>query len=145
MLKFLDFLSDGLPVGWRENQELKILYLTNVRVTSSVHILTAYARDSGPETLEDQTKEAIVSGYLVLQEDSSSAEVNVSIGRGEQDDTQSYPIVSESSSSYSGVFYPEYSPDFQPITRQARFVNPAVWTFTSSAGPMVDGWGTWGL
>lgn len=145
VLKFIDFMSDGLPVGWREHRTLEVVYLANVRVVSSVHVLTAYDRDSGPETLTDRTTEAIVSGYMVVEADSSTAEASLTIGPGDQDPTQSYAFVSESSSAYSGAFYPEYPPDFQPITREPRYVNPAMWTFTTSASPMVDGWGTWGL
>ncbi len=144
-LKLLNFLSDGLPVGWRETQTLTISYLTNARVTKSVHVLTAYDRDSGPDTLIDETEEATMSGYLVIHQASATGEVSVSIGPGEQDDTLSYPIISESSTRYSGVFYPDYAPDFQPLTGEARFVNPDRWTFTTSSAPMVDGWGTWGL
>jgi hypothetical protein len=145
ILKFADFMSDGLPVGWRENDELKIIYVTDARVVSSVHVLTAYDRDSGPETLIDRTTEANVSGFLVLKQESSTAEVSVSIGPGIQDPTQSFAVISESSFAYSGVFYPDNPPSFEPISKEPRFVNPPVWTFTKSASPMVDGWGTWGI
>jgi hypothetical protein len=145
LLKFADFMSDGLPVGWREKQELRIIYLKDARVVNSVHVLGAYDRESGPETLTDLTTEATVSGYLVVRQESSTAEVSVQIGPDIQDPTQSYPIISESSSVYSGVFYPDSPPNFQPVTREPRFVNPPEWTFTTSASPMVDDWGTWGL
>lgn len=145
LLKFIDFWSDGLPVGWRETKGLTILYLSNARAVSNAHVLEAYDRDSGPEPLPGMTTEATVSGYLVLYQDSSTAEVSVQIGPGIQDPTESFPIISESSSSYSGVFYPDRPPDFQPITDQPRFVRPPAWTFTTSASPMVDGWGTYGI
>ena len=141
--KFADFMSDGLPVGWREQEGMRIIYFRDARVISSVHVLTAYDRDSGPETLVDQTTEATVSGYLVVRQESGVAEVSVQIGPGIQDPTQSFPIISQSASAYSGVFYPDTPPDFQPITHEPRFVNPPTWTFTKSASPMVDGWGTW--
>jgi hypothetical protein len=143
--KFIDFWSDGTSVGWREHTELTILYLTDARAVNNVHVLDAYDRDTGPEAMPGLTTEATVSGYLVLRQKSSTAEVSVQIGPGIQDPTQSYPIISESSSEYSGVFYPDSPPDFQPITRQPRFVRPAAWTFTTSASPMVDGWGTYGI
>jgi hypothetical protein len=145
MEKFADFMSDGLPIAWRETEGLTIIYLNDALVTRSVHVLSAYDRDSGPETLTDQTTEATVSGYLVLTEESSLAQVSVQIGPGEQDPTQSFPIISESSSGYSGVFYPDDPPELQPVSREPRFVNPPSWTFTTSASPMVDGWGTWGV
>ncbi len=142
--KVADFMSDGLPVGWREQEGMRIIYFTDARVISSVHVLSAYDRDVGPETLPDRTTEATVSGYLVIKQESSVVEASVQIGPGIQDPTQSFPIISESSASYSGVFYPDTPPDFQPITHEPRFVNPPTWTFTTSASPMVDGWGTWG-
>ncbi len=144
-LKIIDFFSDGLPIGWREHESLTIIYLSAARVTTSVHVLTAYDRDEGPETLLDRTTEAIVSGYMIVDDGSSRAEVTVPIGPGMQDVTQSFPIISESSSSYTGMFFPDHPPDFRPITHEPRFVNPAEWTFTTSSAPMVDGWGTWRL
>lgn len=141
--KFADFMSDGLPVGWRENEQLRIIYLKDARAISSVHVLGAYDRDAGPETLTEQTTEATVSGYLVIRQESGTAQVNIQIGPGEQDPTASFSIISESTSGYSGVFYPDNPPDFEPASREPRFENPAEWTFTTSASPMVDGWGTW--
>jgi hypothetical protein len=141
--KFVDFWSDGMPIGWRENTALTILYLSNARVVNTVHVLEAYDRDTGPAAVPGQTTEATVSGYLVLRQATSTAEVNVQIGPGEQDPTQSFPIISETSSNYSGEFFPDSPPDFEPITGQPRFVQPAAWTFTTSASPMVDGWGTY--
>jgi hypothetical protein len=145
LMKILDFFSDGSPVGWREHHTMTIYYLTNARITSSVHVLTAYDRDEGPETLLDRTTEANVSGYMIIAAESGRAEVNVGIGPGVQDDTQSFPLLSQSSSSYSGVFYPDEPPEFQPISHEARFVNPDRWTFTKSSAPMADRWGTWEL
>ena len=144
-LKFADFMSDGLPIGWREQKELRIIYFRDARVTSSVHVLDAYDRDSGPTTVDDQTTEATVSGYLVVRQDSTVAEVSVQIGPGIQDPTQSFPIISDRSTEYAGVFYPDNPPDFQPIPHEPRFVRPTSWTFTTSAAPMADGWGTWGI
>jgi hypothetical protein len=142
LLKVVDFFSEGLPIGWREHQTLTIYHLANARVTSSVHVLTAHDRDEGPETLLDLTTEATVSGYMIIASRSTKGEVSVRIGAG--DDTQSYPIVSQSTSSYEGMFYPDALPDFQPISHEARYVSPDRWTFTKSASPMMDGWGTWG-
>lgn len=142
LLKVVDFFSDGLPIGWREEQTLTIYHLTNARITSSVHVLTAFERDAGPETLLDLTTEATVSGYMVIASRSTKGEVSVRIGTG--DDTQSHPIVSESITSYEGKFYPDALPDFQPMSQEARYVSPDDWTFTTSASPMTDGWGTWG-
>ncbi len=144
LLKVLDFISDGLPIGWRENKTLTITYLSNVRVTSSVHVLSAYDRDEGPETLFDQTQEAIMSGYMIALVDTATAEVSASIGPDTQDPTQNAELISETSSSYTGMFYPDLPPAFQPITHEARFVGEPEWTFTKSNGPMVEGWGTWG-
>jgi hypothetical protein len=144
LLKALDFLSDGLAIGWREHKTLTVSYLTNVRVTSSVHVLSAYDRDEGPETLVDQTQEAIMSGYMIVMSDTGTAEVSVSIGPDTQDPTQSAELISETSTSYTGMFYPDSPPDFQPITHEPRFVGTPEWTFTKSSAPMVEGWGTWG-
>jgi hypothetical protein len=145
LLKVIDFFSDGLPVGWREHHTMRIYYLPNARVTTSVHTLTAYDRDEGPETMLDRTTEAIVSGYMIVEEESSTAEVNVGIGPGTQDDTQAFSIATQSIKTYSGMFYPDYPPDFQPAAHEPRFEHPDEWTFTTSSAPMVDGWGTWKL
>lgn len=145
MLKFIDIASDGLPIGWRETRGMTIFYLKDARAVSTVHVLTAYDRKAGPDTLSELTTEATVSGYLVVKQDSSTAEVNVQIGSGPQDPTETFPIISQSSSAYNGVFYPDTPADFEPITHEPRFVAPTTWTFTTSASPMVDGWGTWGL
>lgn len=142
MLKVVEFFSDGLPIGWREKQTLAIYRLTDARITSSVHALTAFDRDQGPETRLDLTTEATVSGYMIIARRSTKGEVNVRIGTG--DDTQSQTIVSQSNTSYEGTFYPDELPDFQPMSQQARYVSPNDWTFTKSASPMMDEWGTWG-
>ncbi len=144
-LKFIDIASDGLPVGWRETKGMTVFYLRDARAISTVHVLSAYDRDLGPDTLSELTTEATVSGYLVVKQDSSTAEVNVQIGPDSQDMTQTFPIISQSSSAYNGVFYPDTPADFEPITHEPRFVGAPTWTFTTSASPMVDGWGTWGL
>ena len=145
VLKVIDVASDGLPIGWHEHKSLSIVYLSDARVTSSVHVLSAYDRDDGPETMLDRTTEATVSGYMIIANDSGRADINVPIGPGMQDVTQSFPIISDSTSSYTGMFFPDRPPDFQPITHEPRFVNPPEWTFTTSSAPMVDGWGTWKL
>ena len=144
LLKVVDFFSDGLPVGWHESQTLSIYYLAEVRVTSAVHQLTAYDRDDGPETLLDHTTQATVSGYLIIRSDESVAEVSMKIGvEADKDSTKAVPLVSQASSSYSGMFFPDEEPDLQPVTPGPRFESPEVWTFTTSASPMVDNWGVW--
>ena len=145
LAKVLDFLSDGSPIGWREHESLTIYYLSSARVTSAVHVLSAYDRDQGPETLLDRTTEATVSGYMVIREESGRAELNVGIGPGAQDPTQSFVVVSASSSGFSGMFFPDEPPDFEPIPPGDRYVSTDKWTFTRSASTMVDGLGTWRL
>lgn len=145
LLEFVDFMSDGLPVGWREHKTVAIYYLANARITSAVHVLTAYDRHDGPETLLDLTTEATVSGYMIIHSDDSVAEVSVGIGPGEQDPTQSITIASQSSSTYSGMFFPDTAPDFRAVDQKPRFENPDLWTLTKSSAPMVDHWGTWKL
>jgi hypothetical protein len=141
--KVIDFFSDASPIGWHETDKLLVFRIENVRTVKSVHTLTAYDRDDGPETLTDQTTEAIVSGYMVILQRDTEAEATVDIGYG--DPTASHTIASQSTSAYSGAFYPDPGtvPDFQPITKEDRFVSPDLWTFTTSASPMADGWGTW--
>jgi hypothetical protein len=145
LAKVLDFFSDGSPIGWREHEQLTIYYLPDARVTSAVHVLTAYDRHQGPETLLDRTTEATVSGYMVIREESSRAELNVGIGPGDQDPTQSFVAIAASSSGFSGMFFPDEPPDFEPVPAGDRYVSTDKWTFTRSASPMVDGWGTWRL
>lgn len=145
-LKTLDFLSDGLPIGWRETQTLSIYYLADARVTSAVHVLTAYDRDDGPETMLDMTTQATVSGYLVIRSDESVGELSRAIGPEEDDDnTKAVALASQASSSYSGMFFPDQMPVLQPIPAGPRVESPDMWTFTTSASPMVDEWGTWKL
>lgn len=143
-LKALDFLSDGLPIGWRETQTLSIYYLADARVTSAVHVLTAYDRDDGPETMLDMTTQATVSGYMIIRSDESIGEVSQKVGKDE-DATKAVVLASQASSSYSGVFFPDQMPDLQPIPTGPRVESPDMWTFTKSASPMVDEWGTWKL
>jgi hypothetical protein len=141
--KVLDFFSDGLPVGWRETDELFIYRIDDVRVIKGFHTLTAYDRDEGPDTMTELTQEAIGSGYMAIAQRDTVGEVTRDIGYG--DPTAHHAIASQSTSAYSGAFYPDPGTelDFQPITHEDRFVSPALWTFTTSASPMVDGWGTW--
>jgi hypothetical protein len=143
--KLVDFFSDGLPVGMHKHKTLTIYYLANAQVISNVHRLTAYDRDEGPETDRDRQTEATVSGYLVVEDESSVAEVTLPIGPEGSDPTAGQRIFSQRSSGYSGIFYPDEAPAFEPSSNQPRFVNPDTWTFTTSAAPMADGWGTWGL
>jgi hypothetical protein len=143
-LKVVDFFSDGLPVGWRENQTLSIYYLADARVTSAVHVLTAYDPEQGPETLLDMTTQATVSGYLIIRSDESVGEVTMKIGAdGDKDATKAVALAKQTSEAYSGMFFPDEAPDFQPITPGPRFESPDTWTFTKSASPMDDEWGTW--
>jgi hypothetical protein len=144
VLKVVDFFSDGLPVGWHETQTVSIYYLSEARVTSSVHRLTAYDRNDGPETLLDHTTQATVSGYLIIRSDESVGEVSREIGVAkDRDSTKNFPLVRQASSSYSGMFFPDEEPDLEPIPPGPRVESPDVWTFTTSASPMVDEWGTW--
>jgi hypothetical protein len=143
--KLVDFFSDALPIGMRKHHTLTVYYLTGARVVSNVHTLTAYDRDEGPETDWDRGTAATVSGYMVVEDDSSVAEIVLPIGPEGSDPTAGRRLFSQESSGYSGVFYPDEPPVFEPVNREPSFGNPDVWTFTTSAAPMVDGWGTWGL
>lgn len=146
LLKVIDFFSDGLPIGWRETKTLSIYYLADARVTSSVHRLTAYDRDDGPETLLALTTQATVSGYMIIRSDESLAEVTMKIGLDEDEDaTKNVVLAKQPSTSYAGMFFPDEVPDLQPIPPGPRFESPDVWTFTTSASPMVDEWGRWHL
>ncbi len=142
-LKFIDFMSDGLPVGWSEKRTLTIYYLTDVRVTQSVRVLNAYRRDQGPETLPGLTTEAVVSGYMVIASTSTLGDVTMVIGPGEQDPTANFALASQSIESYSGAFYPDTPPDFQPISEAPRYANQTKWTFSKAPAPPGEGEGTW--
>jgi hypothetical protein len=145
LLKLIEFVSDGLPVGWREHEKVEVYYLEDARIRSSVHVLTAYDRDEGPETLFELATQATVSGYMVIRTDDSVGDIDVRIGPGEQDPTQSATIAEQSSSTYSGMFFPDTAPDFEALSQEPRFEITDTWTFTTSAAPMVDQWGTWEL
>ena len=144
LAKAIDFVSDGLPIGWRESQMLSIYYLADARVTSSVHVLSAYDRDDGPETLVDMTTQATVSGYLIVRSEDSVAELTTPIGDN-GDPTKYVSIAQQATGTYSGMFFPDEAPDLEPIPRGPRVESPDMWTFTTSASPMVDDWGTWKL
>jgi len=143
--KLVDFFSDASPIGMHNQHTLSIYYLSNARVISNVHTLTAYDRDEGPETDRDRQTEATVTGYMVVEDQSSIAEIVLPIGPEGGDPTAGQPVFSQQSSGYSGVFYPDDPPEFEPSSHEPRFVNPDTWTFTTSASPMATGWGTWGL
>jgi hypothetical protein len=123
---------------------VSVYYLADVRVTSAVHRLTAYDRDQGPETLLDLTTQATVSGYLIVRSDESVAEVTMKIGLEEDEDaTKNVALARQTSEAYSGMFFPDEIPNLQPVAAGPRVESPDVWTFTTSASPMVDEWGTW--
>lgn len=144
--KVLDFVSDGLPVGWHEHEELQVLYIPDARVTRSVHTLTTVDPHSGlPETLDDLTTQAVVPGFLILETGAATLDVSLGIGPDIQDPTQSWALITQSAQSYSGVFYPLATPDFEPLADEPRVESPPIWTFTTSSAPVGDGWGTWGL
>lgn len=145
LLKFIGFMSDGLPVGWREHETVEVYYVEDARIRSSVHVLTAYDRDDGPETMFALTTQATVSGYMVIRTEDSVGDIDVRIGPGEQDPTQSATIAEQSSSTYSGMFFPDTTPDFEALPQGPRLEIPDRWTFTKSSAPMVDRWGTWNL
>ena len=126
----------------RDPNTVSIYYLADARVTSSVHVLTAYDPDDGPETLLDLTTQATVSGYLIIRSDESVAEVTTKIGAdGDKDATKDVVLARQASSSYAGMFFPDEVPDLQPIPTGPRVESPDMWTFTTSASPMVDEWG----
>ena len=83
--------------------------------------------------------------YLVIRTDESVGNIDVGIGPGDQDPTQSVTIASQSGSSYSGMFFPDTTPAFHAVDPSPRFESSDLWTFTKSAAPMADGWGTWEL
>jgi hypothetical protein len=112
-------------------------------VTQIVRVLNAYPRDEVPEELPELTTEAVMSGYMVISSRSTTGEVTMSIGPGEQDPTASLVLASQSTESYSGAFYPDDPPVFQPITDEPQFVNPPEWTFSTAPAPPADGEGTW--
>ena len=146
LLKVIDFFSDALPIGWRETKTLSIYYLADARVTSSVHRLTAYVADDGPEAILALTTQATVSGYLIIRSDESVAEVTLKIGaEGDEDSTKAVVIAKQASSSYAGMFFPDEMPDLQPLSPGPRVESQDMWTFTTSASPMVDEWGMWKL
>ena len=79
--KFASFWSDGLPVGYQETETFMLLRVENVRVTKSVHTLTAFDRDEGPATLENLTTVAVVSGYMTIHQKKADAELTHGIMR----------------------------------------------------------------
>jgi hypothetical protein len=81
---------------------------------------------------------------MIIASDESVAEVSVKIGLDEdKDSTKSFVVADQESESYVGGFFPDEVPDLQPVSPGPRFESPDMWTFTTSASPMVDEWGTW--
>jgi hypothetical protein len=91
------------------------------------------------------TTQATVSGYLIIRSDESVAEVTMKIGADDRDEdaTKAAVLARQTSDAYSGMFFPDEAPDLQPVAAGPRVESPDVWTFTTSASPMVDEWGTW--
>ena len=144
LLKVIDFFSDGSAHRMARDETLSIYYLADARVTSSVHRLTAYDRDDGPETLLDLTTQATVSGYLIIRSDESVAEVTMKIGLdGDEDATKNVVLAEQASRLYSACSFPTRCRIFNRFLRDRAFESPDMWTFTTSASPMVDEWGTW--
>jgi hypothetical protein len=139
--KAMAFLADGMSAGLRQHKDVTI-YEGVVRVTAAAHVLEAYDKDEGPSVV-GQATEATVSGYMVIISNSTNIEISAGIGPDSQDPTQSAAVLSESSSGYTAVFYPTEVPDFEPVPAGPRRKAADTWTVTSSASPMVDGWGTW--
>jgi hypothetical protein len=140
--KFADFISDGLPVGWDHTETLIIYRVENIRTTKTVHPLTAFDRDDGPEVLEGHTTEAISSGFIVIFQVTERAELTQDIAE-DGDPTANFAFASQESSGLSGAYYPDTEPVFEPIPEGPRYESPNQWTFTQSASPMTDEWGTW--
>jgi hypothetical protein len=139
--KFAAFWSEGLAVGWKETETLTVFRSENVRVTKSVHTLNAFDRDAGPDTIVDLTKVAVVSGYMVIRQETGEAELTHEIGEG--DPTADFAYASQTTTAFSGAFYPDKEPQFEERPDEDRFENPDKWTFTTSSAPMKDDWGTW--
>ena len=137
--KFVAFWSDGLPVGFTHTETLIVKRLKDVRVTNSVHRLTAFDRDDGPESIEGLTTAATVSGYMVYTEVIEDAEVSHD-SRRDGDPTASIEV-GQHSQTYFGAFYPDAHAGLGDPRGRGR--EPDQWTFTTSASPMMDDWGTW--
>jgi len=140
--KFAAFWSEGLPAGYTREDTLTVFRLEDVRTTKSVHPLTAFDRDGGPETFEDMTSAMTTSGYLVITQVTEEAELTHEISEG-GDPTTDFAYAEQVSSAFSGTFYPDAEAVFEPLPTGPRVESPARWTFTTSASPMTDDWGTW--
>jgi hypothetical protein len=140
--KFADFWSDGLAVGFRHSETMIVVRVDNVRLTKRVHRLTAFDRDDGPETMEGLTTEATTSGFLIITQVVERGELTHAISE-DGDDTADFEIATQDSSAFSGAYYPDSDPIFEAVPDGPRYESPDRWTFTTSASPMKDDWGTW--
>ena len=140
--RFAAFWSEGLPVGFTQDETLIVVRLEKVRTTKSLHRLTAFDRDDGPETIDSLTTEATTSGLLIYTMVTDELEVSHDIGE-DGDPTADFPLASQRSATFVGAYYPDTEPVFEPVPEGPRDESPAEWTFTTSASPMMDEWGTW--
>ena len=140
--KFVAFWSIGLPVGWEHTETLTVTRMENVRVTKSVHRLTAFDRDEGPPTIDGLTTTSTVSGFMITMQVVEKGEVTHEMQEG-GDPTAHIGFAQQESTSFSVAFYPDEEPVFAAVPAGARYENPDVLTVTTSASPMKDDWGTW--
>ncbi|MEO7372253.1 MAG: hypothetical protein ABI949_03450 [Ilumatobacteraceae bacterium] len=140
--RFFDFIADGFPLGLRQHDTISIYRVTDARATTVLHVLTAYDRDEGPEIVPGRTAAATVSGYMVISSNQTSIEVSHGMEQEGGDPTVGAVLATETSL-YSGTFYPDEEPEFEPVPDGQVGEGDDQWTFTTSAAPMADGWGTW--
>ncbi len=140
--KFADFWSDGLPVGWKHTETLIVYRLVDARATTAMHRLTAFDRDGGPESVPALITAATTSGYLVVRVVTEDAEITHEMEEG-GDKTAHFELARQHNEAYSGAYFPDSQPMFEPVPDGQRYESPDEWTFTTSASPMKDEWGTW--
>lgn len=140
-LKALDYASDVSWFGWREHDELSVYYLSDVVVTATIWVVDPKTH----QVLRTETSQTTTSGFLAVREEDRTVEVNPPIGGSANIDPTATPsIPMDHDHDYSGTFYPDTAPRFEPLPSGAAVKNTAKWKFTSKKVPLTESWGAWG-
>lgn len=136
--RFLDFLSDASPLGYRDHTDKYVYYVNSAVATATVQFFDPESGDQYP----DQVSQAMVSGYLVVNDHTLRTEINITANNGDPSANISIPL--DSDHDYRGAFYPDAPVEFTPVADPRSDADPA-WTFVDSGQPVIEQWlGNWG-
>jgi hypothetical protein len=139
-LKTLDYASDVSWVGWREHHELSVYYLSDVVVTATIWVVDPKTH----EVLRSEKSQTTTSGFIAVRDKDRTIEANPPGGGDVSSDPNASPSIPlDHEHVYSGTFYPDTAPRFEPLPPDATTSTPT-WKFMSKRLPLTEAWGTWG-